>query len=153
MNRNEADDCSKATIRVQYDLADPPARVWRALTDPDLLSQWLMPNDIRAVIGHRFTFRSEPRPGWDGIVYCQVLEVIPYERLVYSWRGGSPKQDGGHELDTTVTWIIVPTSQGGSRLFLEHSGFDREDFSFKALSQGWSGKIAARMSEVLASLQ
>jgi uncharacterized protein YndB with AHSA1/START domain len=152
MIRDAAIDPSKATIQVQYDLPDPPTKVWRALTEPDLLSRWLMPTDIRAEAGHRFTFRSEPRPGWDGIVYCEVLEVIPQERLVYSWRSGSSGQEGGHELNTIITWTLVPTSQGGTRLLLEHSGFEPEAFAFKAMSQGWSGKIAGRMSGVLASM-
>ncbi len=151
MNRDEVIDEAKATIRVQYDLAEPPSKVWRALTDPDLLSQWLMPTDIRAETGHRFTFRSEPQPGWDGIVYCEVLEVIPQERLVYSWRGASSK-GSGNQLDTIVRWSLAPTSQGGTRLFLEHSGFEAEAFAFKAMSQGWSGKIAARMNSILASM-
>lgn len=152
MNPNEAADLAKATIRVQYDLVDPPEKVWRALTDPELLSQWLMPTDIRPETGYRFTFRSEPRPGWDGIVYCEVLEVVPCERLVYSWRGGSSRQEAGQQLDTTVKWILLPTSQGGTRLVLEHSGFEPEGFAFKAMSQGWSGKIAARISGVLANM-
>lgn len=152
MDRNEAADLSKATIRIQYDLVDPPSKVWRALTDPDLLSQWLMPTNIRAEIGHQFTFRTEPRPGWDGIVYCEIIEVIPHERLVYSWRGGSTRKEGGQELDTTVTWNLLPTSQGGTRLLLEHSGFEPEGFAFKAMSQGWGGKIAARMSGFLANM-
>ncbi len=152
MNRNEAADLTKATIRVQYDLADPPAKVWRALTDPALLSQWLMPTDIRAEVGHRFTFCSEPRPGWNGTVYCEVLEVVPYERLVYSWRSSPSIQEGEHGLNTTVTWSLFPASEGGTRLFLEHSGFEPEAFAFHAMGQGWSGKIATRMSGILASM-
>src|SRR5262249_37620569 len=62
-------------IRLDEFLAHPPARVWRALTDPDLLARWLMPNDFRPAAGHRFTFRTDPRPGFDGIVHCEVLTL------------------------------------------------------------------------------
>lgn len=151
MNWNEAADLETATIRVQWDLVDPPEKVWRALTDPELLSEWLMPTDMRAESGYRFTFRSQPRPGWDGIVHCEILEVIPCERLVYSWRGSS-RNEAGQELDTTVMWTILPTSEGGTRLVLEHSGFEPEGFAFKAMSQGWQGKIAYRITEVIAKM-
>jgi uncharacterized protein YndB with AHSA1/START domain len=76
----------KRSIIVEYELPEAPKKVWRALTEPKLLEAWLMPNDIRAEVGHRFNFRAQPVPGWDGTVYCQVLEVVPEQRLVYAWR-------------------------------------------------------------------
>lgn len=153
MTNDHAAEAAKATIRVEYELTEPKQKVWRALTDAALLSAWLMPNDIRAEVGHQFTFRSQPTPGWDGVVYCEVLEVVPEERLVYSWRGGSQKLEGyGRELDTTVTWTLVPNA-GGTKLLLEHSGFDPESFAYKAMGRGWSGKLATRMSQALANLE
>lgn len=151
MTGNQAREAAKASIRAEYDLTDSPRMVWRALTDSELLSAWLSPNDFRAEVGHRFTFRSEPTPGWDGIVYCEVLEIVPERRIVYSWRGGSHDLAGnGEQLDTVVTWTLVPTQAGGTRLLLEHSGFDGENFAYKAMAHGWRGKIASRMSEVMA---
>ena len=141
----------KQSILVDYDLPESPEKVWRALTDPSLLEAWLMPNDIEAEVGHQFTFRTQPVPGWDGIVHCEVLEVAPQKRLVYAWRGGSKKLDGyGHELDTVVTWTLTPTTEGGTHLHLEHAGFDPESYAFKAMGQGWRGKVAVRISQVLA---
>lgn len=148
MSENQA----KQSIIVDYDLPDAPEKVWRALTDPKLLEAWLMPNDIRAEVGHLFNFRTQPAPGWDGIVHCEVLEVVPQQLLVYAWRGGSKKLEGyGHELNTVVTWKLTPTSDGGTRLHLEHSGFDPASFAFKAMGEGWRGKIAERISKVLSA--
>ena len=141
----------KDTIHVEYELAEGPEKVWRALTEPELLAKWLMPNDIRGEVGHRFTFRSEPRPGWDGVVHCEVLEVAPERKLVYAWRGGSGGSGGRPELDTVVTWTLEGRPEGGTRLRLAHSGFDRESFAFKALGQGWRGKVAERMAHVLST--
>ena len=142
----------KQSIVVDYDLQDSPERVWQALTDPELLAAWLMPNNIQAEIGYQFTFRTQPVPGWDGIVHCEILEVAPLERLVYAWRGGSKKLDGyGHELDTVVIWTLTPDGKGGTRLHLEHAGFDPDSFAFRAMGQGWRGKVAGRISEVLAA--
>ncbi len=63
-----------AAIEVDQFVPRPAEQVWRALTDPDLLARWLMPNDFKPVVGHLFTFRTEPVPqhGFDGIVHCQV---------------------------------------------------------------------------------
>jgi len=64
------------SIEVDYDLPQPPEVVWRALTEPALLAKWLMQNDIKAEVGHRFTFQAPPIPGqWDGRVDCMVLAV------------------------------------------------------------------------------
>ncbi len=91
-------------VRVDEFLAHPPARVWRALTDPDLLARWLMPSDFRPAVGHAFTFRTDPWPGFDGVVRCEVPVIEPERRLSISWRGGP--------LDTTVTWTLVPRGPG-----------------------------------------
>lgn len=151
MSENQAAK-AKQSIIVDYDLPDAPKKVWRALTEPKLLEAWLMSNDIRAEVGHRFQFKAQPVPGWDGTVHCEVLAVLPERRLVYSWRGGAQKLDGyGHELDTVVTWELTPTANGGTRLRLEHSGFDPDSYAFKMMGQGWRGKIAERIAQVLAA--
>lgn len=141
------------TITAEYDLPHAPAKVWRALTDPALVAEWLMPNDFRAEVGHRFTFRAPPIGTWDGTVHCEVLEVVPRQRLRYAWVGGVDVPGGpGSRLDTTVTWTLTPTD-GGTLLRLEHAGFlPKNAFAFEMMGQGWRGRIAARLGEVLASL-
>jgi uncharacterized protein YndB with AHSA1/START domain len=137
------------TVRVDEFLAHPPARVWRALTDPGLLARWLMPNDFRPAVGHAFTFRTDPRPaaGFDGIVHCQVLAIEPERLLRISWRGGP--------LDTTVTWTLVPEGRG-TRLFLVHDGFDPGDpgqqLTRRILGQGWRSNVLAALQAALAGL-
>lgn len=151
MSENQAAK-QKESIIVEYELPEPPEKVWRALTDPALLEKWLMPNDIRPVVGHRFNFRAQPVAGWDGTVHCEVLEVVQERRLVYTWRGGAPKVDGyGHEVDTVVTWELSPAADGGTHLRLKHSGFDPDSFAFKAMGQGWRSKIAERIAQILSA--
>lgn len=100
--------------RVDRFYPHPPEAVWRALTTPELLARWLMPNDFAPVIGHRFTFRTEPGPGFDGVVHCEVLELDAPSTLAFSWRGGP--------LDTHVRFTLAPEGDG-TRLHMEHSGF------------------------------
>src|SRR4051812_1912572 len=107
------------SIVVEYDLAHAPAKVWRALTESELVSAWLMKNDLRPIVGHKFTFQSQPMPGWDGVVHCEVTEALVEHKLTYTWRGGS----GDFRLDTVVTWTLTPTAGGGTLLRLEHTGF------------------------------
>ena len=150
---NAADTAAKATqsIVVEYDLPYPPEQVWRALTEPRLLAAWLMPNDIKPQVGHRFTFKAAPVSGWDGIVSCEVLVVEPHRRLRYSWRGGSDRlKEYGAPLDTVATWTLTPTAAGGTRLRLDHDGFPLESFAFTKMNEGWRGKVAQRIARVLA---
>ncbi len=138
------------SITVDYELPHPPRKVWRALTEPALLAKWLMENDLVPVVGHKFTFRSQPMGDWDGITHCEVLEVEPEKRLRYAWRGGDPAK-AAWRLDTTVTWTLTPT-ENGTRLRLEHSGFTAANaFAFDNMGKGWRGHIARRLEEVLAS--
>jgi uncharacterized protein YndB with AHSA1/START domain len=135
----------RAAIEVDEYLPHPPARVWRALTDPDRLARWLMPNDFAPVVGHRFTFRTHPRPGFDGIVHCEVL-TVEHERLLrWAWRGGT--------LDTTVTWHLAAEGRG-TRLFLRHDGFDPDDplqrQAFAIMGGGWRSHIMRALEAELA---
>jgi uncharacterized protein YndB with AHSA1/START domain len=94
----------------------PIDRVWRAITDPEALAQWLMPNDFAPVVGHEFQFRADPAPGWDGIVHCKVLELEAPRLLRIGWRGGP--------IDTVVTWRLADEGAGRTRLEFEQAGFD-----------------------------
>lgn len=133
------------SIVVEYELSKPPAQVWRALTEPKLLASWLMENDIAPVVGHRFTFRAKPMPGWDGTVHCEVLEVEPLQKISYSWRGA--------DIDTVVTWTLRETASGGTHLHLEHAGFeDKDAMAFDGLGSGWRGKVAERMEQAIEAL-
>jgi uncharacterized protein YndB with AHSA1/START domain len=123
--------------------------VWRALTDPGLLARWLMPNDFVPVVGHRFTFRTTPRPsdGFNGIVHCEVLELEPERLLRLAWRGG--------QLDTTLTWTLRPEGRG-TRLFVEHAGFDPDDpvqrQAFTIMGGGWRSHLWRRLAELLSEV-
>lgn len=122
-------------------LPHPPARVWAALTDPAKLSRWLMPTDFRPEVGARFTFDT----GQWGKTQCEVLELQPEALLRIAWRNGV--------LDTTVTWRLVPEG-AGTRLHLEHAGFDLDNpmqrFAYEGMKGGWGGNIAQRLAALLA---
>ena len=98
----------KADIDITVSYPHPPGRVWAALTSSEALAAWLMPNDFEPVVGRRFTFRTRPAPGFDGIVRCEVLELDPPRRMVWSWAGGN--------IDTTVIFTLEATAGGDTRL-------------------------------------
>ena len=122
------------SIEVDYELPDAPEEVWRALTDAKLLAEWLMTNDIRPVVGHKFTFQGKPIPGvWDGRTECEVLAVEPQRLIRYTWCGGAKESPGGR-LDSIVTWTLEPGANGGTKLHLSHSGFtSANQFSFDTI--------------------
>lgn len=141
-----ADKQSQAdhAISFDWDLDHPPEKVWRALTDPALLAEWLLP-----VVGHKlapgasFIFKTEPQPGWDGIVNCRYLEIEAYKRISWSWVVG--------EIDTVVTMTLSPVADG-TRLSLVQSGF-REDQKKNAggARYGWK-MMSAKLIEILAQM-
>lgn len=137
------------TIVIEQELSHAPEKVWRTLTEPELLEKWIMVNDIRPLVGHRFTFRAPPTPWWNGIVNCEVLEIDPPKRLRYSWRSGTESAP----LDTVVTWTLAPTPSGGTRLTLEHSGFLSDSpFAYEGAKKGWQQMVGARLGEVMAEM-
>ena len=104
-------------LRFVRDLAHPPEKVWRALTEPALLAEWLLPVlGFTLEPGAAFAFKTQPYPGWDGTVNCRFLEIGPQRKLSYSWVVGDMN------LDTVVTFTLAPSATG-TRLSLVQSGF------------------------------
>jgi uncharacterized protein YndB with AHSA1/START domain len=123
---------SPGVIVVERQLSHSPENIWRALTQSALLKQWFMDNDFQPIVGHRSTFNTDPAPHWNGVTQCEVLEVTPYQRLVYRCHAGT---DGG--MNTLVTWTLTPTPDG-VLLRMEQSGFRRQDeHNFHGAAQGW----------------
>jgi uncharacterized protein YndB with AHSA1/START domain len=127
-----------------------PETIWKTLTTGELIARWLMePTGFEPVKGKRFTYQTKPAGAWDGVIHCQVLEVIPNERLVYAWKGGHEENVGyGSRLETIVTWILSRT-ESGTRLRLVHSGFvsPRNDSALKTMGEGWK-KVLPRIGTI-----
>lgn len=105
------------TIAFAIDLPHAPQKVWRAITDPALLAEWLLPVAQGTLEpGAVFLFKTQPYPGWDGTVNCRVLEIDAPKKLSYSWVVGAM------ELNTVVTFTLAPTASG-TRLTIVQSGF------------------------------
>ena len=127
-----------------------PETIWKTLTTGELIARWLMaPTGFEPVKGKRFTYQTKPAGAWDGVIHCQVLEVIQNERLVYAWKGGDEGNVGyGSRLETIVTWILSRV-ESGTRLRLVHSGFvtPRNDSAFRTMSEGWK-KVLPRIGAI-----
>ena len=134
---------NRQSIEVDQFLPHPPSRVWRALTDPDQLARWLMPNTFQPRVGHEFTLDA----GEHGLTHCQVLELEPERLLRMSWKNDP--------LDTVVTMRLVPEGTG-TRLLVEHAGFDPSDHrqrtAFDAMDRGWNGSIFRALEDTLDAL-
>ncbi len=133
-------DTRTSAISVDQFIAAPPAKVWRGLTEPDLLARWWARGDVAAVPGHTFHLQM---PGW-GAVPCEVTEVRPHERFVYTFNG-----------NWTLTWTLVAEGTG-TRLLLEHSGFDLDDKrsrdAFERMGPGWRDDVLPRLARLAAEL-
>lgn len=130
------------SIAFEFELAHSPQKVWRALTDPVLLTEWLLPTfDLELAPGAAFTFQAPPQPGWDGVVNCRFTEIEAGRKLSYTWVVG--------ELDTVVTFTLTPTERG-TRLSLVQSGFrpDQKQ-NFAGARYGWR-MMGERLVDLLA---
>jgi uncharacterized protein YndB with AHSA1/START domain len=112
-----------SSIHIVRDYPQPPSTVWRAVTDPEIVSRWTVtgaggrPEGFSLVVGTTFRFIAKPKPGWNGIVNCEVLEVSAPSLLRYSWT-----DDGGGDV-TEVRYRLEPASGGGTRFTYDHTGF------------------------------
>jgi len=134
------------SLSLEFDLQHSPEKVWRALTDPALLAEWLLPVvELKLEPGTAFMFKTQPYPGWDGTVNCRILEVEAHKKLSYSWVVGNM------EIDTVVTFTLTPTA-AGTRMSLEQSGFkpDQKQASGGA-RYGWK-MMGGKLVDLLAKI-
>src|ERR1700742_551438 len=112
------------SVIVEREVPFPAEKIWRALTQPHLIEEWLMKNDFTPVVDHRFNLRAD----W-GTVDCQVLTVEPNKTLSYTW--------AARGLESVVTWTLTPTSSG-TRLRMEQLGFraDQQQ-AYQGAKYGW----------------
>jgi len=102
------------SIVIERMMPHPPEKIWRALTQGPLIEEWLMKNDFKPVVGHKFNLRSYPMPGWNGVTDCKVLIVELNKRLSYSWNASGDKAANG--LKTIVTWTLTLARGARSRV-------------------------------------
>ena len=131
------------SVVIEKTFPHPPAKLWRALTDPAILAQWLLANDFAPVLGREFQFRNQPVANWDGVIDCKVLALEPPRYLSYSWRAfGS---------ESLVQFTLTPVP-GGTHLRMEHSGFRADQqAAYQGASYGWQrflGNLDRLLGEV-----
>ena len=136
MNQTSAET---RTVVVEREVPYPPEKIWRALTQPHLIAEWLMQNDFQPVVGHRFDFRAD----W-GAVDCRVLVVEPNKTLSYTW--------AAYGLESVVTWTLTPTSKG-THLRMEQTGFrpDQQQ-AYQGAKGGWP-QFFAKLEQVVARIE
>ncbi|WP_172295799.1 SRPBCC domain-containing protein [Pseudoruegeria sp. HB172150] len=124
------------TVTVIQRIARPPEKVWAALVTPELLAKWWGAGDIRPEVGHCFTMDM---PQW-GQVPCEVLEVVPERRLVFTFH------------DWRLVWTLEPV-EDGTLLRLDHEGFDMENpqhrFAHENMGRGWKSAVLPRLAALV----
>jgi uncharacterized protein YndB with AHSA1/START domain len=118
------------SVVVEREFPYPPEKIWRALTQPHLIEEWLMKNDFKPVVNHRFNLSAD----W-GAVDCQVLAVEPHKTLSYTWVA--------YGLESVVIWTLAPKNKG-TLLRMEQSGFrpDQQQ-AYQGAKHGWQRFLAA----------
>ena len=126
------------SVVIEREVPFPAEKIWRALTQPQLIEDWLMKNDFKPALDHRFSLRAD----W-GSVDCRVLELEPQKTLSYTWNAMG--------LESTVTWTLTPTG-AGTRLRMEQAGFRRDqEQAYQGAQFGWR-RFFASLEEVLARI-
>ena len=135
------------SVVVERDIPHPPEKIWRALTQPHLIEEWLMKNDFKPVVGHHFQLRGE----WGGVLDCEVLTIEPHKTLSYTWN--HPHADPAFSLQSVVTFTLTPTP-AGTHLRMEQVGFRPEHKqAYAGAKAGWDhfltklGQVAARAGD------
>ena len=134
---------STRTLVIERTFPHPPEKLWRALTENPLVTQWLMNTDFEPVVGRKFQFRSEPMSGWDGVISSEVLIVDPLKQLSYRWNALG--------LDSVVLWTLTPV-EGGTHLRMEQTGFrPDQQAAYGGANYGWQ-KFIGNLERVLGGL-
>lgn len=142
--RDKTPSAQTQSLMFELELEHSPAKVWRALTEPELLKEWLLPAvDLKLEAGAAFTLKAPAFPGWDGTVSCQFVEIEPLRKLAYTWRVPF--------LETVVTFTLTPTATG-TRLLIEQAGFDEQQRrEHGGARYGWN-MMSGRLIELLGRL-
>ena len=131
------------SVVVEREIPHPPEKIWRALTQPHLITEWLMKNDFKPAVGHRFKLRGD----WGGVLDCEVLAIEPNKTLSYTWNFSH--DDAAYNLESVVVFTLTPTSTG-TRLRMEQSGFGPDQKqAFGGAKAGWQ-QFFTKLDEVLA---
>lgn len=121
------------SVVVEREIAHPPEKLWRALTTPHLIAEWLMKNDFAPVVGHKFNLTGE----WGGVLDCEVLEVEPMKTLSYTWNYAH--EDAAYNLTSVVTFTLTPSAKG-THLRMEQAGFRPDQpQAYGGAMHGWQG--------------
>ncbi|RZQ61951.1 SRPBCC family protein [Amycolatopsis suaedae] len=143
------------TVHIDQFFPHPPAKVWRVLTEPDLIARWLLPGDFRLEIGHRYTMRAQAMPGtgFSGTIQAEVLDFEEERMLRLGWRDAA--EDSPSTADWTITWTLAAEGTG-TRLFLTHDGFDPDSplqqRARSIMGGGWQSIVSDRLAQVLRDL-
>lgn len=131
------------SVVVEREIPQPAARIWKALTQSHLISEWLMNNDFKAEIGHKFKLRGE----WGGVLDCEVLAIDPERSLSYAW--DHDNDDPLYALKSVVTYTLTPTATG-THLRVEQAGFSPEQKqAYGGAHAGWKNFLT-KLEEVTA---
>ena len=131
------------SVVVEREIAHPPEKLWRALTQPHLIAEWLMKNDFAPVVGHHFNLSGD----WGGVLNCEVLAVEPQRTLSYTWNFAH--EDAAFNLQSVVTFTLTPT-RAGTHLRMEQSGFrPHQKQAYGGAQAGWQ-QFLAKLEQVLA---
>ncbi len=140
MNQLSAETLS---VVVEREFPYPPEKLWRALTQPHLIEEWLMKNDFKPAVGHRFNLRGD----WGGVLDCEVLAIEPNRSLSYTWN--FTHDDAAYDLKSVVTFTLTPT-RTGTHLRMEQAGFRADQKqAYGGARHGWQ-QFLENMEQVLA---
>ena len=131
------------SVVVEREFPFPPERLWRALTQPHLMEEWLMKNDFKPDVGHKFSLRGD----WGGVLDCEVLAIEPHKTLTYTWN--HEHADAAYNLISVVTFTLTPTGSG-THLRVEQAGFRKDQpQAFGGARFGWQ-KFLENLDQVVA---
>jgi uncharacterized protein YndB with AHSA1/START domain len=134
------------SVVVEREMPFAPEKIWRALTQPHLMEEWLMKNDFKPVVGHRFNLSG----GWGGVLDCEVLAIEPHKTLSYTW--DFKHADAAFNLKSVVVFTLTPT-RGGTHLRVEQSGFRPDQRqAYGGASAGWR-QFLEKLAQVLATAE
>jgi uncharacterized protein YndB with AHSA1/START domain len=132
------------SVIVERELPFPPEKIWRAMTQPHLIEEWLMKNDFQPEVGHHFSLSMDPQPNWNGVIDCQVLVAEPNKTLSYTWSALG--------LESAVTFTLTPTPTG-THLHMEQKGFRRDQpQNYQGAKYGWQ-KFFGNLEQVVARME